>query len=159
MTYAVVRIRGHVSLRPGIKDTLAYLRLHRTNHCVLLPKTPGVDGMLRKARDYVTWGEIDPTTTAILLVRRARVPGRKRIDDAYVKAHSKYPSVNSLAKALAGGDAKLGDIEGLKPVIRLHPPIGGFEATKRGFGEGGDLGYRGKEINALLVRMLGPEVA
>ncbi len=159
MTYAVVRIRGHVTLRPEIVDTLEYLRLNRTNHCVLLPKTPSVEGMLLRAKDFVTWGEVDATVAAMLLVRRARLPGRKRIDDAYVKANSKYPSINSLAKAIAAGEASLVDVHGLKAVIRLHPPKGGFKATKRGFHEGGDLGYRGKDINALLTRMLGPEAS
>ena len=159
MTYAVVRVRGHVHLRSEIKDTLRYLRLQRANHCVLVPQTDSVDGMLQHAKDYVTWGEVDPTVAAILLVRRARLPGNKPIDDVYVKANSKYPSINSFAKALAGGQAKLGDVKGLKPVVRLHPPRGGFRGTKRAYRVGGALGYRGKEINALLQRMLGPEGA
>ena len=150
MTYAVVRVRGHVNVRGQIGDTLRYLRLHRTNHCVLLPQTATVDGMLRRAKDYVTWGEVDPTVTAQLLLKRSRV------DDTYVKAHTPFPSVNSLAKAVAAGEASLGDVPGVKPVIRLHPPRGGYEGTKRGYAEGGSLGYRGQDINALLVRMLGP---
>lgn len=157
MTYAVVRIRGHVTMRPQIKDTLAFLRLHRTNHCVLLPKSASVEGMLRRAKDYITWGEVDPTMAAVLLVRRARLPGGGRIDDAYVKANSRYPSINSFAKAVAAGEGTLADVRDLKPVLRLHPPKGGFAATKLGFRQGGDLGYRGAAINALLQRMLGPE--
>ncbi len=157
MTYAVVRIRGHVTQRPEIKDTLRYLRLHRSNHCVLVPETPAMLGMLRRAKDYITWGEVEPTVAAMLLVRRARLPGGKGIDDAYVKGNSKYPSINSLAKALAAGEANLADVKGVKPVLRLDPPRGGFEGTKRGYGEGGALGYRGKEINALITRMFGPE--
>ena len=157
MTFAVVRIRGHVTQRPEVKDTLGYLRLHRTNHCVFLPKTPDTDGMLQRAKDYVTWGEVDPTVAAMLLVRRARLPGRKRIDDAYVKVNSKYPSINSFAKAIANGEATLRDVNGLKPVLRLDPPRGGFEGIKRSYREGGALGYRGAEINALLARMVGPE--
>ena len=158
MTYAVVRIRGHVNVRGGIRDTLGYLRLHRVNHCVLLPKNPTVDGMLRRAKDYLTWGEVDPTMAAMLLVRRARLPGRRPIDDAYVKANSKYPSINSLAKAIAAGQATLRDVTGLKPVIRLDPARGGLGGIKRSYRQGGALGYRGKEINALLQRMLGAGV-
>jgi len=157
MTFAVVRIRGHVTQRPEIKDTLRYLRLHRSNHCILVPETPAMRGMLLRAKDYVTWGEVDPTVAAMLLVRRARLPGRKRIDDAYVKGNSKYPSINSFAKALAAGEAIFKDVAGLKPVLRLDPPRGGLEGIKRGYHEGGALGYRGKDINALITRMLGPE--
>lgn len=159
MTYAVVRVRGHIHVRRDAKETLAYLRLNRTNHCVFVAKTPTAEGMLQRAKDYVTWGEVDPTVAAMLLVRRARLPGGKPIDDAYVKANSKYPSVNSLAKALAADEATLADVQGVKPVIRLHPPRGGFEGIKRGYKAGGALGYRGTEINALLQRMLGPEGA
>ncbi len=157
MTYAVVRVRGHVSLRGTIKDTLKYLRLHRTNHCVLLPKSDSVDGMLQHAKDYVTWGEVDPTVAAILLLKRGEVTRGKAVDDAYVKANSKFASVNSFAKALVAGQATLRDVKGLRPVIRLHPPRGGFSGIKRSYREGGALGYRGGEINALLQRMLGPE--
>lgn len=156
MTYAVIRVRGHVGLRPEVKDTLRFLRLTRANHCVFVPQTDSVDGMLQRAKDYVTWGEVDQTVAAVLLVRRARLPGDRAIDDAYVKANSKYPSLNSFAKALAGGQATLRDVKGLKPVVRLHPPRGGYEGTKRAYRAGGALGYRGKEINALLQRMLGP---
>lgn len=157
MTYAVVRIRGHVDIRGEIRDTLKYLRLHRSNHCVLLPSSPTVEGMLQRAKDWITWGEIDPTMTAQLLVRRGRLPGNRAVDDAYVKSNSKFPSINSFAKALAGGQATLADVQGLKPVIRLHPPHGGFEGIKQGFRAGGALGYRGAEINDLLRRMIGPE--
>ena len=159
MTYAVVRIRGHVNVRGEIRDTLGYLRLFRVNHCVLLPRSPTVDGMLRRAKDYITWGEVDPTMAAMLLVRRARLSGDRPIDDSYVKSNSKYPSINSLAKAVAAGQATLADVKGVKPVLRLNPARGGLEGIKRAYGQGGALGYRGKEINGLLQRMLGVEAS
>ncbi|HEV8595721.1 MAG TPA: 50S ribosomal protein L30 [Thermoplasmata archaeon] len=157
MTYAVVRVRGHVNVNGQIRETLGYLRLNRTNHCVLLPKNATVEGMLHRAKDYVTWGEVDATVAAQLLVRRGRLAGNRPIDDAYVKANSKFPSLNSFAKALATDQATLGDVKGLKPVIRLHPARGGLGGIKQSVRAGGALGYRGAEINALLQRMLGPE--
>ena len=156
MTYLVVRIRGHVNLKAQIRDTMRYLRLNRTNHCVLLPQNPTVDGMLQRAKDYVTWGEVEPSLAALLMLKRGRLAGGKPINDAYIKANTKFPSINSFAKALAAGEAALKDVPGLKPVLRLHPPRGGFEGTKRGYRDGGSLGYRGKDINALVTRMLGP---
>jgi large subunit ribosomal protein L30 len=42
----------------------------------------------------------------------------------------------------------------VKPVLRLHPPIKGYEGVKRSFSEGGALGYRGKEIEKLIQRMI-----
>jgi len=46
-------------------------------------------------------------------------------------------------------------LEWLKPYFRLTPPKGGFKrTTKRAWTDGGELGYRGDEINKLLRRMI-----
>jgi len=46
--------------------------------------------------------------------------------------------------------------EGSKKYFRLNPPRGGFgrKGIKVSFNNGGALGYMGKEINALLKRMV-----
>lgn len=46
--------------------------------------------------------------------------------------------------------------EGKKKFIRLAPPLKGFErgGIKKSFKQGGALGYRGKNINDLLKRMI-----
>lgn len=155
MTYAVVRVRGRVNIRREVRDTLGHLRLHRVNHCVLVPENPSVNGMLVRAKDYITWGEVDPDVVSQLLTRRARLAGDKALDDAYVKANTQFPTLKALAEAIAAERASPVDVPGMKPVLRLHPPRGGYEATKRGYAQGGTLGYRGKDINPLLVRMLG----
>jgi large subunit ribosomal protein L30 len=41
-----------------------------------------------------------------------------------------------------------------KEVFKLKPPKGGFKSIKRDFKSGGDLGYRGDDINKLIMRML-----
>jgi large subunit ribosomal protein L30 len=51
-------------------------------------------------------------------------------------------------------DYRMRDMEDAKHVFRLHPPIKGYEGNKRSFRNGGSLGYRGKEINDLINRML-----
>jgi len=56
--YAVVRLRGSVNMHKEIKDTLTMLNLRRVNHCVLVPDTPSYKGMLKRAENWVTWGEI-----------------------------------------------------------------------------------------------------
>jgi len=67
---AVVRIRGLVTIRRDIKDTLDMLRLYRKNYCVILEDKPSVIGMLKKINDYVTWGEIDEATLKLLAEKR-----------------------------------------------------------------------------------------
>lgn len=154
MTYAVIRLRGKHDLRTGVDDTLHMLHLTRQNHCVLVPQDPTYTGMLKVVKDFVTWGEIDEQTLAKALLRRGRAVGDKPIDDAFVKAHSKYKSVWDLSQAVAKGEATLREVTELRPVLRLHPPVRGLRGVKRGYNDGGDLGYRGAAINELIQRML-----
>jgi large subunit ribosomal protein L30 len=151
--YAVVQVRGVVKTRRDIKDTLKMLRLHHINHCVLVPDTPENLGMIRKVKDYVAYGEADATTIETLLMTRGRVIGDVPLTDEYIKLNSTYSSISEFARALAGGDTKLREIPGLKPVLRLHPPRKGYKTTKRTFLQGGALGYYGQEINTLLYKM------
>lgn len=153
MTYAVIRLRGKHDLPDAIDDTLRMLHLTRQNHCVILREDATIRGMLQLVKDQVTWGEVDPEVLAKLLLRRGRAVGDKPIDDAFVKAHSKFKSIWDLSQAMAKGEATFRDVEGLRPVLRLHPPVKGLRAIKRGYHQGGDLGYRGEAINELLQRM------
>ncbi len=154
MTYAVIRLRGKHDLRVSVDDTLKMLHLTRQNHCVIIPQDPTHAGMLRLVKDFVTWGEVDAETLAKVLLRRGRAVGDRPIDDAFVKAHSKYKSIWDLSQALVKGEARFKDVTDLRPVLRLHPPVKGLRAVKRGYNDGGDLGYRGQAINELLERML-----
>jgi large subunit ribosomal protein L30 len=151
--YAVVQVRGVVNTRQDIKDTLKMLRLHHINHCVLVADTPENLGMIRKVKDYVAYGEVDALTIETLLRTRGRLIGDAALTDEYIKSNSTYSGITELAKALAGGELKLRDIPGVKPVLRLHPPRKGYKTTKRTFIQGGALGYYGQEINTLLYKM------
>jgi len=151
--YGIVQVRGVVNTRRDIKDTLKMLRLHHINHCVLVPDTPENLGMIRKVKDYVAYGEVDEGTVTTLLETRGKVTGDVPLTDDYVREHSTYASIAEFAKALASGNARLSDMPGMKPVLRLHPPRKGYKTIKRTFPQGGALGYYGTEINALLYKM------
>lgn len=152
--FAVLRIRGSINVKKPIKDTMTMLKLGRTNHCVLIPKNKYYDGMLRKAKDYITWGEVDNNTLTEMIVSRGRLTGNKKISDEYVKSISNYKSISTLSEALIKGELAYTDIKEIKPLFRLNPPKGGFEGTKRSHSIGGTLGYRGDKINNLLRRMI-----
>ena len=154
MSFAVLRLRGKGDVRHDVKDTLRMLHLTRQNHCSIVPEDATYRGMLQLVKDHVTWGEVDAEVLAKLLLRRGRQVGDRPIDDAFVKAHSKYKSIWDLNQAVAKGEATLKEVESLRPVLRLPPPRKGYRGIKRGFHDGGDLGYRGKAINELLQRML-----
>jgi len=151
--YAVIRIRGIIGVKKDIQETLRHLRLVRKFHCVLVPNDETHVGMLKKAKDYITWGEIDLDTLEELLRKRGRLIGDKPITDEYAQKIG-YKDVRDLAKALLDGKIKYKELPEVKPVFRLAPPRGGFKSTKRPFKVGGDLGYRGTAINDLLRRMM-----
>ncbi|MDI9437362.1 MAG: 50S ribosomal protein L30 [Euryarchaeota archaeon] len=149
---AAIRVRGRTGIKGGISDTLDMLRLTRINHAVLVPETPSYLGMLRKAKDYITWGEISQETLEELLEKRAMLPGREKVTLEYLE-ETGYKSLEELAQALLEEKAQLEEL-GLKPVFRLHPPRKGYKDIKKAFNEGGTLGYRGEDINHLLKRMV-----
>lgn len=118
--FAVVRVRGSAGVRRDIADTMEMLRLNRINHAVLVEDTPSYLGMLQKAKDYITWGEIDQETLTAMIAKRARIIGGERLTDEYIKENTEYDSVEEFAGAVFRGEVKLEDA-GIKPVFRLHP--------------------------------------
>ncbi|MHA1302679.1 MAG: 50S ribosomal protein L30 [Candidatus Heimdallarchaeaceae archaeon] len=150
---AVIRIRGRVGFYFKIKETLDMLNIRRVNYMTLIPSTSSYLGMLKRAKDAITYGEINVETLAHLLRKRGELEGRKRLTDKYVQENSEYADIEDFAKAIIEGKAKLTDLPGLKKFFRLHPPRKGFKSVKRGYKEKGDLGYRGEAINELIVRM------
>jgi len=154
MAYAVVRIRGHAKIRSDVVETLGQLRLTRVNHCVILPEDSTMRGMLQKVKDYVTWGEVSPETIARMLLQRGELDAGAQLTDEFVRTRSAHPSLLAFAKAVGKGEAKLADLPSLSPVLRLPPPRRGYGNIKTTFRQGGNLGYRGPAIEALLERML-----
>ena len=155
MTYLVIRVRSDRGVTKKIRDTMSMLNLTRVNHAVLIPKTPSYDGMLQKVKDYVTWGEVDADTIGSLIKERGRMIGDKPVTDSEVKSFSDHSTIKSLSKAIATGEATTKDVEGMKPVFRLHPPRGpkGWGGIKRAYSIGGALGFRGDAIVPLAERM------
>jgi len=154
MVFAAVRIRGIVNVKPDIKRTLQLFRLTRSNHCVLLEENASVKGMLQIAKDYITWGEIDREVLSKLMDTRGKLEGNVDITEDYVKSATPYNNFEKLSQAIMDNKFRYKDISNVKPIFRLNPPKKGYEGIKRSFVNKGALGYRGKDINKLLERMI-----
>ena len=154
MVFAAVRIRGIVNVKPDIKRTLQLFRLTRPNHCVLLEENASIKGMLQIAKDYITWGEIDREVLSKLMDARGKLEGNVDITEDYVKSATPYNNFEKLSQAIMDNKFKYKDISNVKPIFRLNPPKKGYEGIKRSFVNKGALGYRGKDINRLLERMI-----
>ncbi len=154
VVYAVVRVRGSINVKPDIKRTLSMLRLNRVNHTVVIEKDNSFVGMLERAKDYITWGEIDRETLTGLIKSKGRLEGDKPLTDDYIKSSTSYSSIDELADALIENKINYRELPNIKPIFRLNPPKGGYEGIKRTFKTGGALGYRGNLINDLIRRMI-----
>ncbi len=154
LSYIVVRIRGPVDVKSEIGDTLDLLHLTRKFHATVVPDTPSYRGMIQKVKDYVAWGPSTPELVKDILTKRGRLSGSRHLTEEYLLEKSGLKSIGELAEAISSGRMALKDIEGLKPVFRLHPPRGGFKGpTKRSYKTGGELGLR-EDISSLIMRML-----
>lgn len=139
---AVVRVRGGIKMNFKLKDTLTMLRLTRVNHCVVVVKDPKIEGMIKKVKDFVTWGEINEKTLEKLVSGRGRMEGDKKLNEKEAKK-----VIDAFRKR------KPFEVEGLKLVFRMSPPRKGYGGIKTAYPKGA-LGYRGEKINALLERMM-----
>lgn len=138
---AVVRVRGLTGVRFDIDATLDKLRLGRRNYCAVVPKNEGYLGMIMKAKDYVTWGEIsEDTYNALLDKRREKFKGAASDRRGKIQ-YNKFIEING---------------EKIKKVFRLNSPRKGYgrKGIKYAFNTGGALGYRGEKINDLIMRMI-----
>jgi large subunit ribosomal protein L30 len=151
--YAIIRLKGSVNTKPQIKDTMRMLRLNQINHCVVVPETPNFKGMIQMVKDYVAFGPINGETLALLLENRGKLVGGDPLTDEYVAKNSSYKSIKEFAGAVVDGTAKIGDMPGLNPVFRLHPPRKGHAGLKRTFQQGGALGNYGEDISRLVEKM------
>jgi len=139
---AVIRIRGLTGIKKDIKDTLNMLRLYRKNYCVVFYNVPSVMGMIKKVKDYITWGEVNEETYKLLFEKRGEEYKERETDSKKkIDYKNKYFVFNN---------------KKYKKFFRLNPPRGGFErkGIKRPFSNGGALGYRGEKINELVKKMV-----
>ncbi len=129
---AVVRIRGRVNVRSDITETLNRLHLKRVNNCAIIKQTPSLHGMIHKVENYVAYGEIDEPTLTKLLAKHAKEVSPKDV---------------------LAGKFDAAKMKEMMP-FRLHPPRHGYKSTKLSIKNGGNLGYNGEAINALITRMI-----
>jgi len=149
-----IRVRGVSDISQEIRDTLDILRLTRNCHATLIDDRPSYLGMLHKVKNYVTWGEISKENIALLLEKKGRLVGDKKLTDEY--AHELgYKSLDGLSEATFKVEVEYSHLRKVKPVFRLHPPKKGFKGkVKRSYAAGGVTGYRGEAINDLIKRMV-----
>ena len=137
----VIRVRGKIHLTHELRKTFEMLNLHNKNGCVVIDNTPSKIGMVKRVKDYVTWGEITEENYKKLVETKADLYEARLEDSKGIIKYNKFFTHNK---------------KNYKKFIRLSPPRKGFgrAGVKTPFTLRGALGYRGEKINDLLKRMI-----
>lgn len=148
-----VRVRGTVRASLNVRETLQMLHLTRNNYAVLIDNRPSFIGMLRAAQNFITWGEASKEAVHMLIRRKGKLAGNKKITEEYAQT-ANFKSLDELADAIFNCSVEYRKLPNIQPVFKLHPPSKGFKGKiKKSYGTGGELGYRGEKINELIERM------
>ena len=101
---AVIRLRGKVNVPFPVQENLNMLNIRRSNYMTLVPNTSSYLGMLKKAKDYITWGEINQKALEHVITKRGELPGKVKITNKYLKENTPYTTIKALSKAFLEGE-------------------------------------------------------
>jgi large subunit ribosomal protein L30 len=135
----VIRIAGQVDLTAGVKETLNRIKLKRKYAAILMHETRDNLLLLRKVRNFVSFGTIGKDALKNLIKERGTALNGKKIDVEKVIAELEKKTLSQL---------------GLKPFFRLHPPRGGIDSKKHAGTSSKSVLGENKKIDELVGRML-----
>jgi len=151
--FLVVRIKGQADVPYWATTTLKLLKLDKKYRATIIPAKENTLGMLKKIQHYISWQEIDISTTKELLDKKARKTGYKKITTDDLPKIG-FKTIDELASSLTEGKATLSKLSPLKPWFALAPPKHGFKrSTKKLYGQKGVLGHN-KELTTIVRRMM-----
>lgn len=151
--FLVLRITGQADVPHWATNTLKLLKLDKKYRATIIPAKDNTLGMLKKIQHYISWQEIDASTTKELLDKKGRKEGYKKISPEDLAAIG-FKTIDELASSLTEGKSALSKLSPLKPWFAMAPPKHGFKrSTKRLYGQKGVLGHN-KELNTLIRRMM-----
>ena len=151
--FLVVRMTGQADVPHWATHTLKLLKLDKKFRATIIPAKENTLGMLNKIKHYISWQEIDVSTTKELLDKKGRKSGYKKITPEDLSEIG-FKTIDELATSLTEGKSSLSKLKPLKPWFALAPPKHGFKrSTKKLYGQKGVLGYN-KELNTLIRSMM-----
>lgn len=72
MKIAAIRVRGTARVPSVIENTLDMLRLYNKHYCVILNNDASTIGMLKKSKDFITYGEVSDEVLKELIQKRQK---------------------------------------------------------------------------------------
>lgn len=108
--YLAIRVKGNVGTTKKEKDRLKALGLNKKHSFALVPENS--IGLLKKANNYITWGEASPEIQEKLnTVKKGLNPPKKGFEDTkrfYPRGAMGYrgEKINELAERMMNGATK-----------------------------------------------------
>jgi len=119
--YLVIRIKGQADVPYWANTTLRLLKLEKKYRATILPIKENTEGMLKKIQHFISWQEIDMSTTKELLDKKGRRSGYKKITAEDI-SKAGFKTIDELATSLSEGKINMTKIKPLKPWFALSPP-------------------------------------
>ena len=117
--------------------------------------------MLIRVAPYVTWGSPSVKTVRDLIYKRGfarinnqRIPITNNILVQTSLGKYNIQCVEDVVHEIFTVGNRFKQVNSWLSVFKLNTPTGGWNQKKINFIEGGDAGFRGDAINALLARMI-----
>merc|ERR1711939_266997 len=159
----VVRIKGINKIDPKKRKTLQLLRLLQINNGVFVRLTKATSEMLKIVEPFVAYGYPNLKSVRELAYKRGYAkssPGKQRIpltDNAIIEEHLGQHGIvcmEDLIHEIYTVGPNFKQASNFLWPFKLSNPNGGFRPRKfNHFVEGGDLGNREENINALIRQM------
>lgn len=156
----VVRIRGINRVDPKTRRVLQLLRLRRVHNATFVRLNKATENMVRMVETMVTYGPPSLKTVRELIYKRGflkvnkdRIPitDNRLIEEQLGKFG--IVCVEDLIHEIYTVGPHFKEANNALWPFALSSPLGGFNAKRRHFAEGGDAGNREEEINKLIARM------
>jgi 60S ribosomal protein uL30 len=159
--FFVIRILGTYGVAPKVRKILQLLRLLQINNGTFIRVNKATLNMLVRAGAYITWGEPSVKAASDLIYKRgfARIAGQRvpiTNNKMIKKTLGQYGIVciEDVIHEIITCGRRFKQVNTWLNVFKLNTPTGGWKAKKIHFITGGDAGYRGDAINALLANMI-----
>jgi large subunit ribosomal protein L30 len=139
--YAVIRVRGNISVIPKIRKTFEFLNLNTVNSMSIWPENKQTLKMIKLVENHATFGIIDDATVKELVEKKG-------------KALKGELDAEKAVKGLLEG--KRAKEVNLKNCFKMSPPKQGYDrkGIKKPYSLGGALGNRKEKINEIIKRMM-----
>jgi len=157
----VMRIRGINGVHPQPRKVMQLFRLRQINNGVFVKLNKATLNMLRIAEPYIAWGVPNLKSVRELVYKRGygkvdkqRIPLTDNAIIEKVLGDKDVLCMEDLIHEIFTVGNNFKSASNFLWPFKLNTPRGGWRRKYNHYNDGGDFGFRGDKINALLRKMI-----